>query len=155
MEGIINDPKFQSKLLDIAEHLGQTYDQVYQEAKECLKELYTVHQPLSNILGLQLSQFILSRAYKKTIDVNPPEMKALTKLARRHPIAFVMTHKTYLDMFVLALTLGQHGMPFPYTFAGINMDDHISHFTQSTENHSFYFFGFYVSLQQSETSWHN
>lgn len=122
MEGIINDPTFQKKLIDIAEQLGQPYDQVQKEAADCLKELQTVHQPLANIMGLQLSQYILSRAYKKTIDVNPTEIKDLTRLARRHPIAFVMTHKTYLDMFVLAITLARHGIPFPYTFAGINMD---------------------------------
>lgn len=122
MEGIINDPTFQKKLIDIAEQLGQPYDQVQKEAADCLKELQTAHQPLANIMGLQISQYILSRGYKKTIDVNPTEIKELTRLARRHPIAFVMTHKTYLDMFVLAITLARHGIPFPYTFAGINMD---------------------------------
>ncbi|MEZ5041834.1 MAG: HAD-IB family hydrolase [Saprospiraceae bacterium] len=122
MEGIINDPIFLKKLITIAEQLGRPYDQVHKEAADCLKELETVHQPLANIVGLQVSQYILSRAYKKTIDVNSLEIKELTKLARRHPIAFVMTHKTYLDMFVLAVTLGRHGIPFPYTFAGINMD---------------------------------
>ena len=40
---------------------------------------------------------------------------------RKHPIAFVMTHKTYIDMFVLAVVLWRHGLPLPYTFAGINM----------------------------------
>ena len=122
MEGIINDPKFQLKLAEVAGQLGETYEQVYKIAEGCLKELQTVHQPLANILGLEVSQYILSRGYKKTIDVNPAEVKDLTKLARRHPIAFVMTHKTYLDMFVLAVTLGRHGIPLPYTFAGINMD---------------------------------
>lgn len=122
MESIIHDPKFQKKLIDIAEELAEPFDQVYRVAESCLKELMTVHQPLANIFGLQVAQYILSRAYKKTIDVNPLEIKALTKLARRHPIAFVMTHKTYLDMFVLAVVLGRHGIPFPYTFAGINMD---------------------------------
>lgn len=122
MDGLFNDAAFQKKLIDIAEKLGEPYDQVQKEAAECLKELQTVHQPLANIMGLQISQYILSRAYKKTIDVNPAEVKELTKLARRFPIAFVMTHKTYLDMFVLAITLARHGIPFPYTFAGINMD---------------------------------
>ncbi len=122
MENLINDPKFLKKLIDIAEQIGQPYDEVHKEAAACLKELHTVHQPLSNVLGLQTAQYILSRAYKKTIDVNPAEIKELAKLARRHPVAFVMTHKTYLDMFVLAVTLGRHGIPFPFTFAGINMD---------------------------------
>ena len=122
MESITNNPKFQKQLIDIADKLGLPFNQVQQEASDCLKELQTVHQPLANILGLQFCQYVLSRGYKKTIDVNPQEIKSLTKLARRHPLAFVMTHKTYLDMFVLAVVLGRHGIPFPYTFAGINMD---------------------------------
>lgn len=122
MDELINDPKFQKKLIDIANELGRPYNEVQQDAADCLKELNTLHQPIANVLGLQASQYILSRGFNKTIDVNPSEIKELTKLARRNSIAFVMTHKTYLDMFVLAVTLGRHGIPLPYTFAGINMD---------------------------------
>ena len=122
MEELINDPKFQKKLIDIANEIGKPYNEIQQDAAECLKELHTLHQPLANVLGLQVSQYILARGFNKSIDVNPQEVRELTKLARGNSIAFVMTHKTYLDMFVLAVTLGRHGIPFPYTFAGINMD---------------------------------
>ncbi|MEL7250033.1 MAG: HAD-IB family hydrolase [Bacteroidota bacterium] len=122
MEELINDPKFLKTLIDIADEIGMPYNEVQKEAADCLKELHTLHQPLSNVLGLQVAQYILARGYNKTIDVDPLEMKQLTKLARRHSIAFVMTHKTYLDMFVLAVALGRYGIPLPYTFAGINMD---------------------------------
>ncbi len=121
MEELINDPKFQKTLIDIADEIGMPYNEVQKEAADCLKELYTLHQPLSNVVGLQVAQYILARGYNKTIDVDPAEMKQLTKLARQHSIAFVMTHKTYLDMFVLAVALGRYGIPLPYTFAGINM----------------------------------
>ena len=122
MQALLNDPKFQKKLVDIAAELNEPYNEISQLAEDCLKELQTVHQPLASVIGLQISQYILGRGYKKTIDVNPVEIKKLMKLARRNSIAFVMTHKTYLDMFVLAVTLGRHGIPLPYTFAGINMD---------------------------------
>ncbi len=122
MEGLMTDPKFTSKLKALAERNNMSYNEAQAEAKLCLKEIQTVHQPLANIIGLQVSQFILSRGYGHTIDVNPNEIKELSRIARRFPIAFVMTHKTYLDMFVLAVVLGRHGIPFPYTFAGINMD---------------------------------
>ena len=73
------------------------------------------------LIGIQLMQYVLSRGYDKTIDVNPLEIKRLAKIMRRHPVAFVMTHKTYIDMFVLAVVLFRHGLPLPYIFAGINM----------------------------------
>lgn len=121
MDQLLNDSKFQKTLLEIASKTGESIEVLNEKATEYWNELYTVHQPVANILGTQMSQYILDRGYDKTIDVNPAEIKALTKLGRRHPIAFVMTHKTYIDMFVLAVVLTRHGLPLPYTFAGINM----------------------------------
>jgi putative phosphoserine phosphatase/1-acylglycerol-3-phosphate O-acyltransferase len=122
MDKILQDPHFRQRVDRLSSQLGDSYESVFNEATKCLKEIYTHHQPVMNILGFEVSQFILSRAYKKTIDVNQSQLKEVTKLARRYPIAFVMTHKTYLDMFVLAVVLGRHGIPLPYTFAGLNMD---------------------------------
>ncbi|MEZ4885077.1 MAG: HAD-IB family hydrolase [Chitinophagales bacterium] len=121
MKKILNTPQFQAILTQYAEQKGESLNKVTREAKRYLKELYTVHQPLANIFGTETASYILSRGYDKTIDVNPSEIKALTKLMRQHPIAFVMTHKTYIDMMVLAVVLARHGLPFPYTFSGINM----------------------------------
>jgi len=122
MDQILNDSTFQQKLVSIAQTTGQSQIQVYREAESYLKELYATHQPFANIAAIELSNYILSRGYDKTIDVNPVEIKELTKVMRKHPIAFVMTHKTYIDMLVLALVLARHGLPLPYTFAGVNMN---------------------------------
>ncbi|HHM21413.1 MAG TPA: HAD-IB family hydrolase, partial [Bacteroidetes bacterium] len=121
MDKILNDPRFQKRLAEVAQQKGVNFSEVHEEAVSYLNELYTEHQPVADLIGVQLGQFILSRAYDKTIDVNPKEVKEVARLIRRHPVAFVMTHKTYVDMFVLALVLARHGLPIPYTFAGINM----------------------------------
>jgi len=121
MEHIFQDPNFQDKLAKIAAATEQSLDQVQEEAQTYLSELYTEHKPFATIIGIQIAQYILARGYEKNIDVNPAEIKALTKLIRRHPIAFVMTHKTYIDMFVLGIVLVRHGLPIPYIFGGINM----------------------------------
>ena len=121
IELILSDHKFQKSLADISQEQGVSFQKIYEEAAGYMKELYTIHQPIANLIGTQTAQYILSRGYKKTIDVNSNEIKAISKLARNHPIAFVMTHKTYIDMFVLYVVLMRHGIPVPYTFAGINM----------------------------------
>jgi putative phosphoserine phosphatase/1-acylglycerol-3-phosphate O-acyltransferase len=121
MDQLLNDTRFQETLSEIAAKTGESIEAVNEKAIEYWNELYTVHQPFANILATQMAQYILNRGYEKTIDVNPAQIKSLTKLARRYPIAFVMTHKTYIDMFVLAVVLARHGLPIPYTFAGINM----------------------------------
>ncbi len=122
MEKLLKDSRFQETLAQIAVKTNESLETVNEKAFKYWNELYTVHQPMMNILGTQMAQYILERGYDKTIDVNPVQLKALTKLARRHPIAFVMTHKTYIDMFVLGVVLARHGLPIPYIFAGINMD---------------------------------
>ncbi|MEZ4903848.1 MAG: hypothetical protein R2822_19900 [Spirosomataceae bacterium] len=71
---------------------------------------------------MEAVQYILGRGYDKTIDVNPLEIKKLAKLMQKHPIAFVLTHKSYVDLLVLALVMARHGLPLPYLFAGINLD---------------------------------
>lgn len=121
MEKILQDPKFQKTLAAIAKETGKSLEQVNKKAAVYLKELYSVHHPLANFLATEAAQFILSRGYDKTIDVNPAQIKKLSRLMYKHPIAFVMTHKTYIDMFVLSVVLARHGLPLPYTFAGINM----------------------------------
>ncbi len=121
MDHIINDEDFQKKLVEIADQLHLSIEEVREDAEKYIKELYTTQTPLIDAMVVETSQYILGRAYDKTIDVNPNEMKALAKLMRSHSVAFVMTHKTYIDMMVLGLVLARHGLPVPHIFAGINM----------------------------------
>ncbi|MEM1328640.1 MAG: HAD-IB family hydrolase [Bacteroidota bacterium] len=122
MKHILDDTRFQSQLEKIAAESDRSIEELQAEAHEYLEELHTVHQPVANLVGVQFIQYILSRGYDKNIDTNPDELRQLAKIARQHPVAFVMTHKTYIDMLVLALVLVRHGLPIPHIFAGINMD---------------------------------
>ncbi len=122
MQKISEDRKFQEKLAALALEIDEPLERVQEKVQEYLQELYTVQHPMAKVLGVEVVQYILSRGYKKTIDVDADEMRKLAKIVRRHPIAFVMTHKTYIDMFVLGIVLVRHGLPLPHIFAGINMD---------------------------------
>lgn len=121
MHEILQNPKYNALLEDYAEQNGEDIEEIRNEASEYLKELYTVQHPLLQTFAVQLSQFILNRGFDKTIDVNVEEVKNLSKIMRRHPVAFVMTHKTYIDMMVLGVALARHGLPIPYIFGGLNM----------------------------------
>jgi len=90
MDKVLNRPKFQETLTEIARQQGVSLVQVTAQAKEYLKELQTKHEPIADLIGVQLMQYIISRGYDKTIDVNPIEIKALTKVVRRHPVAFAL-----------------------------------------------------------------
>ena len=121
MEHLLSDQGFQKKLMELSEKLNISLDEAREDAERYLKELYTSQSPMMDALAVEGSQYILGRAYNKTIDVNPDEMKNLSRLMRRHSVAFVMTHKTYIDMMVLGVVLARHGLPVPHIFAGINM----------------------------------
>jgi len=121
IEFILTDTDYQKILAASAKQQGKTIEEVTEEAKIYLKELWTEHNTFADSMMLELINFTLSRGYDKTIDVDPDEMKALGKLMRRHSVAFVMTHKTYIDMWALTLVLARHGLPLPFIFAGINL----------------------------------
>ncbi len=121
MEKIIKDSRFQAALKEIAEAEGRSFTEIQKEGAACIGELYAQQHPMATMLGAQTIQYILSRAYEDKIDVDPKGIQALMKLVRKHPVAFIMTHKTYLDTMILALTLVRYGMPVPYAFGGDNM----------------------------------
>ncbi len=120
-EAILNDAQFQQTLQQLAEKYDLSIEETNQTASKALEELFTFQHPVLHTMGVQLAEFIVGRAYEKTIDTNISEFKELAKLMRRHSVAFVMTHKTYIDMFVLGIALARHGLKIPYIFAGINM----------------------------------
>lgn len=122
VQKILNDSSFQKKLARISVQTGESHVQVNTAAEAYLNELYAEHNPTTNIVFMEVVQYLLSQGYDKSIDINPLEIKALTKLMRHHPIAFVLTHKSYIDLLVLALVMARHGLPMPYLFAGINLD---------------------------------
>ncbi len=118
---IFQNTEFQETLSCLAEKHKTPIESIQKDAKEYITELYSVHDPYADGAMFELIKFTLSRGYDKTIDVDHDELKALGKLMRRHSVAFVMTHKTYIDMWVLALVLARHGLPIPFIFAGINL----------------------------------
>jgi len=121
LHNIIQESEFQKILAGLSEKNKVPIEDLQKEALSYFKELYTSHEPVPDSAMLELMKFTLSRGYDKTIDVDPNEIKALGKLMRRHSVAFVMTHKTYIDMWALALVLARHGLPLPFIFAGINL----------------------------------
>jgi len=121
MDKIINHTNFQEKLKEIAEEQKMDLVEVNRKATEYIKELYTQQHPVMNLVSLKGYQYMLSRAYSDKVDVDPSEIKKLMKLMRQNSVAFIMTHKTYLDTVVLITTLASYGMPVPYMFGGINL----------------------------------
>ena len=121
MDHLLQNKAFQKTLSTIADEQNILLDEALEKAEKYLKELCATRSPMVEALSIEATNYILGRGYDKSIDVNADEMKTLSKLMRRHSVAFVMTHKTYIDMMVLGLVLARHGLPIPHIFAGLNM----------------------------------
>lgn len=121
LQNIINNSKFQEILASIADAEKIELSEVQKKGAACIEELYSQQHPIANLLSVKGFQFMMSKAYNNKIDVDPQEIKKLMKLMRQNSVAFILTHKTYLDSVVLVTTLAQYGMPIPYTFGGINL----------------------------------
>ncbi|MFC7357517.1 HAD-IB family hydrolase [Jejudonia soesokkakensis] len=121
MDHIINHPNFQETLQQIAITQEMELADVQRKATKYIKELYAQQHPMAKLLSVRGFDYILSRAYSDKIDVNPRGIKRLMVLMRENSVAFIMTHKTYLDTLVLMSTLARYGMPVPYSFGGSNL----------------------------------
>ncbi|APG66088.1 acyltransferase [Tenacibaculum todarodis] len=121
IEKIFNQPKFQDELKGIALQRKQSLEEVQKEAELCITEMYAEQNPIANMATLKGFEYMLSKAYEDKIDVDRQEIKKLMKLMRKNSVAFILTHKTYLDTVVLVTTLHRYGMPIPYFFGGINL----------------------------------
>jgi putative phosphoserine phosphatase/1-acylglycerol-3-phosphate O-acyltransferase len=121
MQNIIEHPEFQENLKEISKKLKLEVSEVQKTAVKCIEELYSQQHPITNSLSVKGFQFLLSKAYSDKIDIDPQEIKKLMKLMRQNSVAFILTHKTYLDTVVLISTLARYGMPIPYSFGGINL----------------------------------
>ncbi len=121
IEKIFNQQKFQDELKGIALQQKKPLNEVLEEAKNCITEMYAEQNPIANMATLKGFEYMLSKAYEDKIDVDRHEIKKLMKLMRKNSVAFILTHKTYLDTVVLVTTLHRYGMPLPYFFGGINL----------------------------------
>ena len=121
MDHIIEHHKFQEALKQIAIEQDMNLEDVKKQGAKCIKELYTKQHPIAKLLSVKSFDYILSRAYSDKIDVDPKGIKKLMKLMQQNSVAFIMTHKTYLDTLVLISTLARYGMPIPYSFGGSNL----------------------------------
>jgi len=121
MDHIIEHHKFQEALKQIAIEQKLDIEDVKKQGANCIKELYAQQLPIAKLAAVKSFDYILSRAYSDKIDVDPRGIKKLMKLMQRNSVAFIMTHKTYLDTLVLISTLARYGMPIPYSFGGSNL----------------------------------
>jgi len=112
---------FRDELKRIARDSDRSLDQVLAEARSHLAEMHSVRSPFAVRLFARMSRYLYRRGYPEEPAFSLDELENIKSLSNERSVVFLVTHKTYLDFFVLFDFLYRHGISTPYIFGGLNM----------------------------------
>lgn len=111
----------QTHLREIAAASQRPFAELCEEARKDLEELASVRSRLGTWLFACLSGFVRRRGYRQAPIHDLAELEMLRQAMSSGSQVFLVTHKTYLDFFVLFEFFYRHGMTAPRIFGGANM----------------------------------
>jgi glycerol-3-phosphate O-acyltransferase len=120
--GAVFDAAFRTELARLAAASGRTPEDIRQEAERDLREMYCRRNSLAVKTFAALSRLVYRRGYPDELIYDRDDIESLRAISRERSIVYLVTHKTYLDFFVLFDFLHRQGLQTPYVFGGINMD---------------------------------
>ena len=121
MSRVLDNPAFQEELAAVSQKTGQSVEAVRAEAIKNLEEMRAKRNSLAVTTFAWLSRYICRRGYHPEYHFDTEELDGVRRLAASKSVVFLVTHKTYLDFFVLYDFLYRNGIAPPYIFGGINM----------------------------------
>ena len=122
MNDILDRPGFQSELKEIGVREGRPVKELNTEAAAALKEMRSVRNALAVWMFAALGRFVYRRGYHPHPVYDRDEVERVRGESHRKSIVYLVTHKTYLDFFVLFDFLYRQGISTPYIFGGLNMN---------------------------------
>lgn len=122
MNDILDTAAFTSELEQIAQSSGKPAAGLRAEAARDLAEMQAQRSALAVRLFAGLSRFVYRRGYRHQPVFDLDELERLRAESQRRSIVYLVTHKTYLDFFVLFDFLYRQGISTPYIFGGLNMN---------------------------------
>jgi glycerol-3-phosphate O-acyltransferase len=105
----------------LAQGTGRSVHDVTLELDADLKEMVATHGGPAGDVFLHIARLFDRTAYRGRIQVAPEQMRALQDLCRRFPVAFLPSHRSYIDPVVLASVLQRAGVPPTYKLGGLNV----------------------------------
>ena len=121
-EAVLGRPDFVRELKDLAHKKGMLEDAALAQATECLHEMAADHSSYFIDMLVSLSSFLCSRGYDRQIDFLTEDVERIRDLTQRYPVAFLMTHKTYLDGLVMARLVYELDFPPLHLVGGANLN---------------------------------
>jgi glycerol-3-phosphate O-acyltransferase len=118
VEELEASPRFHAKVAELATKLGRPRHEVEAEAQQHLHEMVASHSRLAIDAWGQFGRW-LSRAYE--IEIDEQEVEQLRALGETYPLAFLPSHRSYLDPLVMRSALHRHGFAPNHVLGGLNV----------------------------------
>jgi len=118
---VIRKPTVIKALTEISESTGRSMDSLIKEAKLCLNEMSAKPTTLGTDLAAALGRFMYTRGFNEEIDYAPGDIERIRKLLAEKPVAFLFTHKSHIDGFLLMTIFHDQNLTPLHMFGGINM----------------------------------
>ncbi len=115
---ILQNERCRDGLAELAEQLGHTPQKIGHLAENSFKEMIARHDALAASAYRTIGG-LLSRRYR--IDVDHDGLRRLQELDKEHAIAWLPSHRSYLDMFYLEQVLQQANIKPSYVLGGDNL----------------------------------
>jgi glycerol-3-phosphate O-acyltransferase len=118
VEEIEASSHFNTEVARLASELGRSEADVHAEAVSYLHEMAASHSRLAIDAWEQFGRW-LSRAY--SVEVDERAVERIRRLSRRYPLAFLPSHRSYLDPLVLRTALHRAGFAPNHVLGGLNV----------------------------------
>jgi glycerol-3-phosphate O-acyltransferase len=118
VEDIEASARFHERLAALAGELGRPRAEVEAEASMYLAEMVASHSRAAIDAWEQFGRW-LTRAY--TVEVDEAAVERLRELSTRTALAFLPSHRSYLDPLVLRSALHRHGFAPNHVLGGLNV----------------------------------
>ncbi len=121
MAHVLDSPAFQQELQAVADDTRRPLEELRSEAYDDFDEMHGDRNRFVVSLFAWLSRYLCRRGYHPDYYHDVAELEQVRRLAARKSVVYLVTHKTYLDFFVLYDFLYRNGIAPPYIFGGVNM----------------------------------
>ena len=116
---VLASPAFAAKVDDLVTASGRSREAVLAEAREHLRELAATHDEAVTVRWDNVGKW-MTRGYQRLFDEEG--LADLRGLDAKHSLAFLISHRSYLDEWALPAALVEFGIHPPFGFAGGNLD---------------------------------
>ncbi|MBW2493438.1 MAG: 1-acyl-sn-glycerol-3-phosphate acyltransferase, partial [Deltaproteobacteria bacterium] len=120
-EEVLSKPRLLKALAEEAERSGRPLAEVLDEARDCLREMAPELKTWALDIMAGLGRYLYTRGFDPKIDYLDEDLARVRRLSAEYPVAFLMTHKSHLDGFLLIYIFYDLDMPPVHVFGGINM----------------------------------